>query len=316
MTEHVQVPTELQSLRRSTLSTLQLNLGRYCNLACTHCHVDAGPGRRERMSAEVRERVIEWIRLHRPSTVDLTGGAPELIPGFREIVIAAREVGAIVLDRCNLLVLLEPGQEDLVDFLAEHRVQVVASLPCYLKDNVDRQRGRGVFDGSIEGLQRLNRVGYGRRRELGLQLVYNPTGAGLPSDQHELEAAYRERLRDDWGIEFTGLWCLANVPIQRYRGYLERSGGLAPYEALLRDAFNPATLDHLMCRTTLSVDHEGRLFDCDFHLALNRPLGGRPRAPMLWDLDPRTLDGRPVPTGTHCLACTAGSGSSCTGHLV
>ncbi|MCA8971075.1 MAG: arsenosugar biosynthesis radical SAM protein ArsS [Planctomycetes bacterium] len=316
MTEHVLVPAGLQSLRRSSLATLQLNLGRYCNLACTHCHVDASPGRREMMSVEVRERVIEWIRRYRPPTVDLTGGAPELIPGFREIVIAARDVGAVVLDRCNLVVLLEQGQEDLVDFLAEHRVQVVASLPCYLKDNVDRQRGRGVFDGSIEGLQRLNRVGYGRREELGLQLVYNPTGAGLPSDQRELEAAYRERLRDDWGIEFTGLWCLANVPIRRYRGYLERSGGLAPYEALLRDAFNPATLDHLMCRTTLSVDHEGRLFDCDFHLALDRPLGGHAPAPMLWDLDPRTLEGRPVPTGTHCLACTAGSGSSCSGAVV
>lgn len=309
-------PPWQQPVRRTKLATLQLNLGRYCNLACTHCHVEAGPKRREMMAPAVRERVIEWIQRHRPATVDLTGGAPELIPGFREIVAAARGVGAVVMDRCNLVVLREAGQEDLPEFLAAHSVQVVASLPCYLAENVDRQRGRGTFDGSIDGLQRLNRFGYGRRDELGLHLVFNPTGAGLPPDQKALEAAYRQRLRGDWGIEFSGLWCLANVPIKRFRRFLERTGRLEAYEDLLRRAYNPATLEHLMCRSTLSVDHEGRLYDCDFHLALDLPLAGAPQAPMLWDLDPETLAGRHVPMGSHCLACTAGCGSSCTGAVV
>lgn len=309
-------PPWRQPIRRADLATLQLNLGRYCNLACVHCHVEAGPKRREMMTPFVRERVIEWIRRHRPATVDLTGGAPELIPGFREIVTAARAVGSVVMDRCNLVVMREPGQEDLPEFLAANSVQVVASLPCYLAENVDRQRGRGTFDGSIDGLQRLNRVGYGRRNELGLHLVFNPTGVGLPPDQGALEATYRQRLQEDWGIEFSGLWCLANVPIKRFRGFLERSGRLAEYEDLLRRHYNPATLEHLMCRSTLSVDHEGNLFDCDFHLALGMPLAGDAGSPKLWDLDPATLADRQVPMGAHCMACTAGCGSSCTGAVV
>jgi radical SAM/Cys-rich protein len=305
-----------QPVRRTALTTLQLNLGRYCNLACTHCHVEAGPKRKEVMSATVRERVIAWIQRHRPAIVDLTGGAPELIPGFRELVVAAMAAGCQVMDRCNLAVLDEPGQEDLAAFLMQHRVTVVASLPCYLQVNVDKQRGRGTFDRSIAGLQRLNAQGYGKRPELPLYLVFNPTGATLPPSQDNLEAEYRTRLRDDWGIDFTGLWCLANVPIKRFRQHLERSGRLVAYEDLLRHAYNPATLDHLMCRSTLSVDHEGRLFDCDFHLALDLPLTASASAPKLWDLDPASLTGRPVPMGPHCLACTAGCGSSCTGAVV
>lgn len=305
-----------EQVRRARLVTLQLNLGRYCNLACTHCHVEAGPTRREMMSAAVRTRVIEWIRRHRPETVDLTGGAPELIPGFREIVMAARAAGSAVTDRCNLVVLREAGQETLPEFLAMHRVHVVASLPCYLAANVDKQRGRGTFDASIEGLQRLNAVGYGRHADLPLHLVFNPVGVGLPPGQRALETAYRQRLRDDWSIEFTGLWCLANVPIKRFRRFLERTGRLEEYETLLRQAYNPSTLEHLMCRSTLSVDHEGRLYDCDFHLALNLPLAAARQAPKLWDLDPSTLEDMPVPMGSHCLACTAGCGSSCTGAVV
>jgi radical SAM/Cys-rich protein len=298
------------------MTTLQLNLGRYCNLACTHCHVESSPARTERMPTGVREQVIAWIHRHRPATVDLTGGAPELIPGFRELVTAARAAGCQVMDRCNLAVLDEPGQEDLAAFLAANEVQVVASMPCYLEANVDKQRGRGTYDRSIAGLRQLNSVGYGRAPELPLFLVYNPGGPTLPPVQAALQADYRRRLKEDWDIDFTALWCLTNVPIQRFRQFLLRSGQLENYEALLLQSFNPSTLDHLMCRTTLSVDHDGRLFDCDFHLALDLPLSGERDGPRLWDLDPATLGDRPVPMGSHCLACTAGCGSSCTGAVL
>jgi len=298
------------------MTTLQLNLGRYCNIACTHCHVESSPSRTERMTAAVRERVIAWIRQHRPATVDLTGGAPELIPGFRELVVAAREVGCMVMDRCNLVVLDEPGQEDLASFLAANRVAVVASMPCYLEVNVDAQRGKGTYPRAIAALRQLNTHGYGRRPELPLHLVYNPGGPSLPPDQRSLQRDYKLRLRDDWGIEFDELWCLTNVPITRFRQQLQRSGELAAYEALLHRSFNPQTLDRLMCRTTLSVDHEGRLFDCDFHLALGLPLGGTDDGRKLWDVTPADTAQRAVPMGSHCLACTAGSGSSCTGTLV
>jgi radical SAM/Cys-rich protein len=302
-------------VRRASLATLQLNLGRYCNIACSHCHVESHPGRSERMSAAVRERVVAWIARHRPATVDLTGGAPELIDGFRELVRAAREHGCHVIDRCNLTVLDEPGQHDLGEFLAQHHATIVASMPCYLQQNVDAQRGKGTYTRSIAALQRLNAIGYGRTAELPLHLVYNPGGATLPPEQRALERDYRERLRADWGVEFTSLWCLANVPITRHRHALERAGQLEQYERLLLAAFNPATLDRLMCRTTLSVDHEGRLYDCDFHLALGLPLGGG-AVRYLWDVAPGDVGGGEVPMGRHCLACTAGAGSSCTGALV
>lgn len=304
-----------EPVQRARLDTLQLNLGRHCNIACTHCHVESNPSRRESMSAAVRGRVIAWIRRHRPATVDLTGGAPELIPGFRELVVAARDAGCRVMDRCNLTVLSEPGQEDLGEFLAAHAVVVVASMPCYLRENVDAQRGKGTYDRSIAALRQLNGLGYGRRPELPLYLVYNPGGAALPPDQASLQRDYKERLRADWGIEFSELWCLTNVPITRFRALLARTGALDAYEELLRTAYNPATLDRLMCRTTLSVDHEGRLYDCDFHLALGLPLGGGGER-HLWDVEPADVSGGTVPMGAHCLACTAGSGSSCTGSLV
>ena len=299
---------------RAAFTTLQLNLGRFCNLACTHCHVEAGPKRTEMMSAAVRERVSAWIFQHRPAIVDLTGGAPELIPGFRELVVHARACGAVVIDRCNLAVLHEPGHQDLAEFLAQHHVQVVASMPCYLAENVDKQRGKGTYDRSIRGLKQLNAVGYGLDAKLPLQLVYNPGGIGLPPPQSALENDYRTRLRADWGIEFTGLWCLANVPIKRFRKQLEQSGKLEVYEQRLRDAYNPATLTGLMCRTTLSVDHEGRLYDCDFNLALDLPLSDGPQK-YLWQITPDDLDAKPVAMRAHCLACTAGCGSSCTGAL-
>ena len=299
---------------RAAFTTLQLNLGRFCNLACTHCHVEASPKRTEMMSAAVRERVMQWIDLHRPAIVDLTGGAPELIPGFRELVVHARASGAVVIDRSNLAVLHEPGHEDLAEFLAQHQVQVVASMPCYLAENVDKQRGKGTYDRSIRGLKQLNAVGYGMSPSLPLQLVYNPGGIGLPPAQAALESDYRTRLRADWGIEFTGLWCLANVPIKRFRKQLESLGKLELYEQRLRDAYNPATLAGLMCRTTLSVDHEGRLYDCDFNLALDLPMADKPQQ-YLWHITPKDLVAQPVAMRAHCLACTAGCGSSCTGAL-
>lgn len=301
-----------QSPARQSLRTLQLNLGRYCNLACTHCHVESGPKRTEKMAPEVLVRILAWIKQHRPPVLDLTGGAPELIPGFRELVRAGRAIGAEVIDRCNLAVLQEPGQEDLADFLAAQQVHVVASLPCYLAENVDKQRGKGAYDRSIQGLRALNEVGFGLRPELPLHLVYNPGGIGLPPPQAKLEADYRRRLQEDWGIAFTGLWCLANVPITRFRKHLERNGRLAEYEDRLRHAYNHATLPGLMCRSTLSVDHRGRLYDCDFNLAIDLNLADGP-VRHLWELAPEELVDRPIAMRSHCLACTAGCGSSCTG---
>ncbi len=300
------------AVRRAALTTLQLNLGRFCNLACSHCHVEAGPRRTEVLSDPVRERIEAWITEHRPAVVDLTGGAPELIPGFRALVQAGRAVGAEVIDRCNLAVLQEPGQEDLAEFLAGHRVHVVASMPCYLAENVDRQRGKGTYDRSIAGLRQLNAVGYGRDPGLPLHLVYNPGGIGLPPAQAALEADYRARLKADWDVDFTGLWCLANVPITRFRRFLAAGGRLEAYQERLREAYNPATLPGLMCRTTLSVDHRGRLHDCDFNLALDLPLADGP-VRHLWEVTPGELTGAPVAMRDHCLACTAGCGSSCTG---
>jgi len=306
-----------QSVRRGDMATLQLNLGRFCNLACTHCHVEAGPNRREMMSPAVRERVIAWMRTYRPGIVDLTGGAPELIPGFRDLVIAAREIGAKVIDRCNLAVLQEPGQEDLAEFLVAHQVHVVASMPCYLAENVDKQRGKGTYDRSIQGLQQLNAAGYGVDGvddALPLHLVYNPGGAALPPAQEALESDYRKRLCEDWGIRFTGLWCLANVPITRFRTYLERRGELAAYEEKLLAAYNPETLPGLMCRSTVSVDYQGKVYDCDFNLAVDLPMGGQVGR-YLWDIDPDSTTGDAIAMASHCLACTAGCGSSCTGSL-
>jgi radical SAM/Cys-rich protein len=264
------------------------------------------------ISAETRERFIAWINLHRPSTVDITGGAPEIIPGFREIVIAARACGARVIDRCNLVVLDEPEQTDLAQFLSQHQVMVVASMPCYLKDNVDAQRGKGTYDRSIAGLQKLNSYGYGQKSELPLNLVYNPGGIGLPPRESELESSYRERLKADWNIDFTTLWCLANVPITRWRRHLERINKLHAYEERLEQAYNPATLDGLMCKSTLSVDYQGRLYDCDFNQALGLHLGGKaPR--FLWEITPNDVSHGDIAMGRHCLACTAGCGSSCSG---
>lgn len=306
----------LGPLARTRVRTLQVNVGRRCNMACHHCHVEAGPTRTEVMPREVAERVIALVAANPGvEVVDLTGGAPELNPSFRWLVTEARRLGREVVDRCNLTVLFEPGLHDLAEFLAANEVHVVASLPCYQAENVERQRGRGAFDESIEGLKRLNALGYGRPGTgLRLDLVYNPLGAFLPPPQAILEAKYRDELWRLFGVAFDHLLTLTNMPIKRFARTLDRTGQREAYLGLLQSRFNPGTVEGLMCRSLLSVSWDGRLHDCDFDQALELPLGAGART--IWDLDSLDdLAGCRVATGRHCLGCTAGSGSSCTGAL-
>lgn len=308
---------DLAPIQRASVTTLQLNIGLVCNLACHHCHVESGPGRREAMTLEGVLRVLELLE-RSPSvhTLDITGGAPELHPHFRLLVRNARALGKRVIDRCNLTVFFQPGQQDTPDFLAREGVHVIASLPCYSADNVDRQRGRGVYQESIRALRVLNALGYGNGDErLRLDLVYNPTGAYLPAPQGELEDRYRSELDQQWGIRFDSLIALANMPIKRFAHALTRDGEYESYMSLLANSFNPATLPGLMCRSTLSVGWDGQLYDCDFNQALELPLSRETRT--IWDIsDLETLSGSLVATESHCYGCTAGAGSSCGGRLV
>ncbi|BDG10010.1 arsenosugar biosynthesis radical SAM (seleno)protein ArsS [Anaeromyxobacter paludicola] len=304
-------------LRRERVETLQVNLGYRCNQACLHCHVSAGPSRTEEMPAEVVEDVLQFLEVRRVPVLDVTGGAPELHPGFRALVARARALGAEVIDRCNLTVLEEPGQEELAAFLAAHRVRVVASLPCYSEENVDRQRGRGAYARSIRALRALNRLGYGDRQSgLALDLVYNPLGPSLPPPQAALQRDYERELRARHGIVFDRLLTLANMPVGRFRRALEAEGRLAPYLALLRAAHRDENLDQVMCRRLLSVDWQGFVHDCDFNQLLGIPsaAGGRAR-PRLGDLLVAPLEGDEIQVGEHCFGCTAGQGSSCSGAL-
>ena len=301
------------TLRRTGFETLQVNVGRKCNQSCRHCHVDAAPWRTEMMSAEVARRVADWIRQHRPPCVDITGGAPELSEHFCDLVETSRDVGCRVIDRNNLTIIETPAFSWLPDYLARHQVEVVASLPCYSPHNVDLQRGEGVFEQSIAALRKLNAVGYGTK--LSLCLVYNPVGPHLPGPHAELEADYRSALRDNHGIVFSRLITITNQPIARFAEQLRTAGQWDAYLELLNREFNPATVAGLMCRSTLSVGMSGELFDCDFNQMLSLRMGmGRPI--HLWEISPRELDDRPIRTAVHCLACTAGCGSSCNGVLV
>ncbi len=301
-------------LVRAPLQTLQVNVGKLCNQACHHCHVDAGPKRTEIMAWKTMARILDWAQRHDIRDVDITGGAPEVNPDFRRFVDGFLALGASVTARCNLTALLEPGQEDLAAWYAERGVRLVCSLPCYTRANVDAQRGKGVFDKSILALQRLNAVGYGHAEKLVLDLVYNPGGAFLPGAQAKLEADYRSHLRADFGIEFTHLLTLANLPINRFAHWLAREGTYDAYLQLLEERFNPDTVPGLMCRHLLSVDWRGYVYDCDFNQMLDLPLAGR--APRhLWDIEPSQLPGQLIATGHHCLGCTAGAGSSCGGAL-
>jgi radical SAM/Cys-rich protein len=301
-------------LRRTRLRTLQLNVGRKCNQACRHCHVDAGPWRSEMVTSQVSRRIGDWITQHRPEIVDITGGAPELSEFFGYFVETARAAGAHVIDRCNLTIIEEPGYGDLPQYLAEHEVEVIASLPCYTADNVAKQRGQGVFEKSITALRKLNAAGYGTR--LPLNLVYNPVGATLPGPQAELESDYKEVLAREFGIVFHRLFTITNQPIARFAEDLRRHGQWNSYLELLANSFNPATVEGLMCRNTLSVGYRGEIYDCDFNQMLQMTLGNAEGSELfLWDVTPAQLEDREIQTGFHCLACTAGPGSSCTGAL-
>tara|TARA_R100000027_G_scaffold18483_1_gene13331 strand:+ start:30165 stop:31166 length:1002 start_codon:yes stop_codon:yes gene_type:complete len=309
-----------QSLNRTTPAILQLNLGKLCNLTCTHCHVSAGPRRKEIISAETTDRILEWYEKHPLPTIDLTGGAPEMAPEFRRIVRTIRRIrpDARIIDRCNLVILNEPGFEWVGPFLEEQQIDVVASMPCYSPDNVDAQRGQGVFDRSIDGLLELNRRGFGmgnpRKR---LDLVFNPNGAKLPPDQSELEADYKIELKKHFGITFDQLVTITNLPVARFARWLRKQGYYEDYLHTLVNAYNPATVDHLMCRDTISVSWKGEIYDCDFNQMLDMQLTDKTgRGLSLWDINPEELEGRQIATGEHCYGCTAGAGSSCGGSLV
>jgi len=297
------------------IKIVQVNLGLRCNQACSHCHVDASPQRTERMEWPTMERILDTAETLRPSLVDLTGGAPELNPSFRKFVTALHRKGYSVQVRSNLTVLTEPEMEDLPDFFAEHRVGLVASLPCYLEENVRAQRGSGIYEKSIEILVRLNRLGYGLDEDKPLNLVYNPGGAFLPPEQAKLEADYRRELQQRFGIFFTHLLTIANMPIGRLGGKLRQAHEEKKYLSLLRESFNPGTLSNLMCRHQISIAWDGRVYDCDFNLALGCPVNhGAPD--HIENFDKNTLEKRRIVTGNHCFGCTAGYGSSCAGALV
>jgi len=304
------------TLSRGRTEILQINTGKLCNLTCVHCHVNAGPKRKEIITRATLDRILDWLVGTDIHTVDLTGGAPEMIPDFRYLIERLRAMPRVetIVDRCNLTILNEPGYEDMAEFLARHRVEIVASMPCYSPDNVNEQRGDGVFDSSIQGLKKLNALGYGTDPALPLHLVYNPNGDFLPPEQTELEADYKRELKAHFGVVFNRLYCITNMPIARFKSWLKNNGKLDDYMEVLRHAFNPAAVAGLMCRNTLSIGWQGEVFDCDF----NQQLGMQWRngkALCIWDLDPATLEGRAIAMADHCFGCTAGCGSSCQGVL-
>jgi radical SAM/Cys-rich protein len=309
--------TDFPPIRRAKLDTLQVNLGYKCNQSCVHCHVNAGPTRTEMMSLETINDVLAFLQASHVGKLDITGGAPELNPHFSDLVRAARNLGAHVIDRCNLTILDQPGQENLAQFLADQRVEVVASLPCYLEENVDRQRGKGVFEVSIRALQLLNRMGYGQPGSgLELSLVYNPQGPVLPPAQGQLEADYRTHLGKRYGLVFNELYVLTNMPIQRFGSMLISKGQFEHYMDLLKNAYQPANLDNVMCRNLVSVDWRGLVYDCDFNQMLGLPLAYKGRAKThLRELIGRDLTDNPIVVADHCYGCTAGQGSSCGGAL-
>ena len=310
-----------QTLTRKAPEILQVNVGKMCNITCVHCHVNAGPGRKEIMTLDTVDKILDWLKdASQIHTVDLTGGAPEMNPHFKHFVREARRMGKKVIDRCNLVILSEPGYEEYAEFLAEQKVEIVASLPCYSSENVEEQRGQGVFDRSIAGLQELNALGYGIDPELTLNLVYNPNGAFLPGDQAELEAEYKRELKRAFDIVFNSLFAITNIPIARYSSYLKRNKMLDEYMQLLIDNFNPQSVNGLMCRDTINVGWEGEVYDCDFNQQLKLQLADKGEEADVadlklhaWDVDLVRFEKLPIKTGPHCFGCTAGSGSSCGG---
>ena len=303
-------------LTRLAPRVLQLNIGKLCNLTCVHCHVNAGPGRKEIMTRATVEHILNWLRNTEIEMVDLTGGTPEMIPDFRYLVERVRAMGKTVMDRCNLTILNQPGYQWVAEFHAQQQVQIVASMPCYNPENVNEQRGEGVFDSSILALQNLNALGYGSDPDLQLDLVYNPNGASLPPQQQQLEDDYKRELQDHFNIVFNQLYAITNMPITRFTSYLKRAGAYTDYMQLLLNSFNSSAVKGLMCRDTINVDWEGRVYDCDFNQQLGLQQGGASAELKLWQLDFTSWAQAPILTGTHCYGCTAGQGSSCGGATV
>lgn len=303
------------AIERTQLETLQVNLGYLCNQQCLHCHVDASPRRTELMLAETVDVVIQFIKQQKIKTLDLTGGAPEMNPHFRQLVLAARDIGVHVIDRCNLTIIEEPGYEWLVPFLAENFVEVVASLPCYLEENVNAQRGKDVFENSISGLKKLNAAGYGKQDKLNLNLVFNPQGASLSPPQHELEQDYKKALLEKYGVEFNQLFTITNMPIKRFGSTLLSKGVFDDYMKLLKDSYSESNLNSLMCRSMISVDWQGEVYDCDFNQMLNLKSVFNNGKAQLKDLMDYDFSDSPIVVMDHCYGCTAGQGSSCGGAL-
>ncbi len=313
--------TDFPPIRRKVLDTLQVNLGYKCNQTCVHCHVNAGPNRTEMMDSETVDLVLQVIKARNITTLDITGGAPEMNQHFKRLVVGARELGVHVIDRCNLTIMFEPGHEDLAEFLAEQKVEITASLPCYSMERVDKQRGDGVFDKSIKALQNLNQLGYGHDDgERPLSLVYNPQGPSLPPEQQQLQNTYKKELAEHFDIEFNHLYTIANMPIQRFGSMLISKGQFTDYMKLLKDNYKPQNLEGVMCRSTVSVDYDGYLYDCDFNqmLAMPLPMKGEAKSAArahLRDLLENDIEGNPIAIADHCYGCTAGQGSSCGGAL-
>ncbi|OZG73787.1 radical SAM protein [Hahella sp. CCB-MM4] len=309
--------SDFPEIHRGVMDTLQVNLGYKCNLSCTHCHVAAGPNRKEQMSLDVVEDILQFMRLKSIGMLDLTGGAPEMNPHFRHLVIEARKLGVKVIDRCNLTILLEEGYEDMAEFLADQRVEIVASMPCYAEQNVDKQRGKGVYHESIEALKILNSLGYGQDdSDLTLNLVYNPGGPFLPPPQEGLEKDYKRELWEHHGIVFNQLFALTNMPISRFGSFLMSKGQFNDYMSLLKGSYSEHNLDSVMCKSLISVDWQGYVYDCDFNQMLHIPLiaSDKPKVHLneLFEVD---LKGQPIAVADHCYGCTAGQGSSCGGAL-
>jgi len=307
----------VSQLYRRKLTTLQINVGKVCNQTCTHCHVDAGPDRHESMSYETACQVIGFLAKSDVKTLDITGGAPEMNPNFRMLVQEAKQLEKQVIDRCNLTILLANGFTDLPEFLAEHQVNIVASLPCYLEENCDAQRGSGVFVKSIEAIRRLNKLGYAQpSSNLHLDLAYNPTGLGLPPEQKELETAYKSELDNRFGIQFNNLFTITNMPVSRFLDDLLRQGKYTEYMEKLINSFNPSNIDDLMCRSLLSVDWNGFIFDCDFNQMLDLAIADGDDRVHISKLTDDLLSNRAIRVANHCYGCTAGCGSSCSGSLM
>ncbi len=308
------IKTDFPKIKRDRLLTLQMNLGYLCNLSCTHCHVNAGPNRTELMSRETMEVALQFAKKYKLETLDLTGGSPEMNPDFRWLVQQAKQQGLHVMDRCNPTILEEPGYEDTAEFLAEQQVEVIASLPCYLEDNVDAQRGKGVFSASIKGLQKLNALGYGQAdSNLTLNLVFNPQGFSLPPPQAQLEEDYRKFLTQQFGVQFNHLFTITNMPIQRFGAVLLAKGKFEEYMSLLKQSYQAVNLDQVMCKSLLSVDWQGYVYDCDFNQMLDMPLAGnKTHLSQILELMP---DAMSIEVAEHCYGCVAGQGSSCTGVL-